>query len=199
MFGFKYDNLVWDVKYYILMCMSYVYTHYTNIKILFWKFGIKPTPFTVYKILKYDNLGMCELLNDEYYNGTLPTCKDDNEYIEYRVIYDKKKYRIVSKRDCCKEPSLSLLYNPGSSMNDPILNPRIISATLCHKYDEIECDVLNRVFKFAGPKHDFFGQVLKTRWMFANDDLMDDDHNLHILYSNGISTQFSPDEHIKKF
>jgi hypothetical protein len=181
------------------MCVSYMYTHYTNLKFFYWKFGTKPMPFTVYKVLKYDTQTQHEVrLDDVYHNGVLPVCQND-EYIEYRVMYDRKKYRVVSKCDNFKEPALSLFHKPTSSMNDPIRNPRIISATLCHKYDNVESDVFNRVLKFAGPNHDFFGQVLKTRWMFANDDLMDEEHTLHILYSNGISTQFSPDEHIKKF
>lgn len=203
----NYNDFMWNVKYNVSFMMSFLYQYYVYFSKLIHKVSVPDMPYTIVKVMKHNDMeNTVKDVSDEYFvQCTIPTCNDD-ERLEYRTTFNNRSYRIVSTTQTTLEPSLGLFQKPRG-MNDPFKNPRIVSATMCQQFDNGETDVLDRVFQFAGPNHDFFGQTLKTRWLFplatttTNDrkSTTDDETTLHVLYSNGISTHFAPDECIKKF
>ena len=157
-------------------------------------------PYQVYKVTRCNKniCGMEQELSHEYREGVFSKLRLD-EYIEYRVLFRGKKFRCLSTTEQFIEPCLTVLQKT-KEINDPFKNPRIISAVMCNKFDNCEVDVFERVLKFAGPNHNFFNQILQTRWIFGDAiDQMNDENMLRIIYSNGIINTFSPNEHIKKF
>jgi hypothetical protein len=163
-------------------------------------------PYVIRKVIRYgcgkEDTPVVKDVTAEYFQGTVPSC-DPSEHLEYHTLFKNKSYRIVSTPQSKLEPTLKLFQKP-KTMNDPLKNPRIISATLCQKFENEQSDASSLVFEYAGPNHDFFGQSLKTRWLFpkmTNSPItsMDEETTLHVMYSNGVSTHFSPDEYIKKF
>lgn len=203
----NYKDLVWSFKYNMSFVLSFMYQYYVYVAKLIRKVSAPDMPYTIMKVMKHNNLeNTVQDVSDEYFiQGTIPACNHD-ERLEYHTTFNNRSYRIVSTTQTTLEPSLGLFQKPRG-MNDPFKNPRIVSATMCQKFDNGETDVLDHVFQFAGPNHDFFGQSLKTRWLFPPsatttsdcESTTEDETTLHVLYSNGISTHFSPDECIKKF
>jgi len=202
-----YKDLVWSVKYNLSFMLSFMYQYYVYFAKLIHKVSAPDMPYTIVKVLKHnDAVNSTTDVSDEYFvQGTIPACYHD-ERLEYHTTFNHRPYRIVSTTQTTLEPRLGLFQKPRG-MRDPFKNPRIVSATMCQKFDNEETDVLERVFQYAGPNHDFFGQSLKTKWLFppsatkTNDceSSTEDETTLHVLYSNGVSTHFSPDECIKKF
>lgn len=204
-----YKDLVWSVKYNLSFVMSFMYQYYVYFAKLIRKVSAPDMPYTIVKVLKHNDAenSMTDVSDEYFVDGKIPACNED-ERLEYHTTFNHRPYRIVSTRQTTLEPNLGLFQKPRG-MNDPFKNPRIVSATICQKFDNEETDVLNRVFQYAGPNHDFFGQTLKTRWLFPpytdttttnkHESITEDETTLHVLYSNGVSTHFSPDECIKKF
>ena len=202
-----YKDLVWSVKYNLSFVMSFMYQYYVYFAKLIRKVSAPDMPYTIVKVLKHNDAEntMTDVSDAYFVQGTIPACNED-ERLEYHTTFNHRPYRIVSTRQTTLEPNLGLFQKPRG-MRDPFKNPRIVSATMCQKFDNEETDVLNRVFQYAGPNHDFFGQTLKTRWLFPpytdttnkHESITEDETTLHVLYSNGVSTHFSPDECIKKF
>lgn len=197
----NYNDFMWSVKYNVSFMMSFLYQYYIYFSKLIQKVSAPDMPYTIVKVMKHNDLETTATdVSDAYFvQGTIPACNTD-ERLEYHTMFNHRPYRIVSTHQTTLEPSLGLFQKPRG-MNDPFKNPRIVSATMCQKFDNEETDVLDRVFQFAGPNHDFFGQSLKTRWLFPSAVAMTNDceSTLHVLYSNGVSTHFAPDECIKKF
>ena len=71
---------------------------------------------------------------------------------------------------------------------------RIAMAILNNPVESKTDDVIQRVLKFAGPNHNFFGNKdFRMRWMFENDDLLPESE-LHLLYTDGRLLKYGPDD-----
>lgn len=126
-------------------------------------------------------------VSHDYFNRRLPVCKDD-EYIEYTVLFNDKIYKLISTNKHPIEPCLSLFHKkPAMSTNH-----RIICAYLCAK-DDTRSDMLTKLFQYAGPKHDFFGQECKIHWLFRH---MTEDDRLDIMYSDGTRITYRMKDHV---
>lgn len=146
-----------------------------------------PMPMYVYKVLTYDSLGVVDR-TDDYYKGAIIK-NDTGDRTEYRVTWNRtKKYRLVSTTSSPMYPQHEMFVGTGMLSS----RPKIICAVL--KDEDGECNVIERVYKYAGPKHDFFGQKeFKMRWMFENDELKESTVLL-VLFSNGTNTIYGSDD-----
>lgn len=165
-----------------------------------------PMPLYVYKVVRYeDNMTETDC-TDDYYKGkpiavakAQPITETENEplsenenRLEYRVTWNRRnKYRIVSTNSNIVYPHHELFVGTGTLSS----RPKILCAVL--KDSDGECNVIERVLKYAGPNHEFFNQhEFKMKWMFEHDDLKEDTI-LFVLFSNGSHRTFSANDTIQ--
>lgn len=155
-----------------------------------------PMPMYVYKVMTYDHMGEADC-TEYYYKGlsiphVLPSSDEeptDDHRIEYRITWSRnKKYRIVSTLSNPLYPQHEMFVGTGMLSS----KPKAICAIL--KDEDGECNVIERVYKYAGPKHDYFGQSeFKMKWMFENDELKETTV-LSVLFSNGTHKTYGIDD-----
>ena len=111
--------------------------------------------------------------------------KYNGHRIEYRVTWNKyRKYRVVSTLSSPVQPRHEMFVGTGGLGS----GPKIVCAML--KDDQGDCNVTQRVTKYAGPRCDFFNQKeFRMFWMFENDHL-EEDTVLFVLLSNGKQYNF---------
>lgn len=161
-----------------------------------------PMPMYVYKVVHIDENSDNDC-TDDYYRGrfmeqvVLKSNNDPDDFesvyqdhrVEYRLTWNRtSKYRVVSTISSPMQPKHEMFVgSQGLSTR-----PKIMCAVL--KDDDGSCNVVERVLKYAGPKHDFFDQKeFRMRWMFENDDLKTDTR-LELLLSNGKTYTFGIDD-----
>jgi hypothetical protein len=153
-----------------------------------------PMPMYVYKVLSYDSFGVVDYTDDYCKGLRIKNASTDDTYAEnnrteYRVTWNRtKKYRLISTTNSPMYPQHEMFVGTGMLSS----RPKIICAVL--KDDDGECNVTERVCKYAGPKHDFFGQQkCKMRWMFE-DYILDESTVLLVLLSSGSHTTYGFDD-----
>lgn len=175
---------------------------------LVWRILSAPMPLYVYKVLKYSPAVKEKEIDPEfveshtvldmtstYIQGNqliVPTDHDDR--IEYRISWKQdKKYRLVSTLSHPIHPAHHLFAgSQGMSTN-----AKIIHAILVNPNGDME-NVLPRVLKYAGPRHDFFNQPVQMRWLFENDDISPC-ARLHIMTNKSRLSVFAPNDVIRSF
>jgi hypothetical protein len=199
-----YDSFVLESQYRTLLVMLYGHELMKYIKYVYWKSCIPGMPYIVYKVNKGTLMNDSQSIkiskiSKDFFNGFVPKQNNDFiwDYIEYRVMYKFQKYRIFSLKGNIIEPTLHLLQSHG--MKSPLNHPRIIGACLTNKVNDLQENVLDKILKYAGPNHDFFGQKVKPKWMFNKQVMIDGEHDLCIFYTNGSIHSFSTNEFVKKF
>lgn len=152
-----------------------------------------PMPMYVYKVIHSDEHKDTDC-TDDYYRGlflesSVLVSKHPDDRVEYRVTWNRNaKYRVVSTLSSPKQPTHEMFVGSGGLST----RPKILCAVL--KDEEGTCNVVDRVLKYAGPKHDFFEQNgFRMRWMFMSDDLQEDTV-LEVLLSNGKIHAFGVDD-----
>lgn len=177
-------------------CMFVIYRwHVTRMVFneIIWRLFARPMPLYVYKTIKYNDEHLSEDVTDDYIDGNLLLSNDidDTERIEYRVAWKRtSKYRMVFSKQNPISPTHELFAGAFGLSS----KPKIMRATLKNLEENIEENVLQRVLKFAGPKHDFFGSNnFKMEWMFEN-DYLHEQMELELLLTNGKSFTFSPND-----
>jgi hypothetical protein len=162
-----------------------------------------PMPMYVYKVVHIDET-IDKDCTEDYYNGCFMErivlksndtgdFESVDEYqdhrVEYRITWNRKsKYRVVSTLSSPMQPKHEMFVGCGGLST----RPKIICAML--KDGDGTCNVVDRVLKYAGPKHDFFEQKeFRMRWMFENDDLKPDTR-LEMLLSNVKTYTFGIDD-----
>lgn len=162
-----------------------------------------PMPLYVYKVIHYeDNMSETDC-TDDYYKGKPVVVKritetenetplENENRLEYRVTWNRRnKYRIVSTGTHVIYPHHELFVGTGTLSS----KPKILCAVL--KDSDGDCNVIDRVLKYAGPKHDFFNQQeFKMKWMFEHDDLKEDTI-LFMLFSNGTHHTFHANDTVR--
>jgi hypothetical protein len=177
-------------KYYLYKCQHYI----NMVKMNIWYCFAPIVPIRIYKIIHYSDRNDTQTnVTSSYHKGTLIEMEDD-DWLEYRLYYFDKQYRVINSHLNICDPCMSMF--KVKSIRNPITEPYIISAIL--EYKEHLHDVHDRVEKYVGPCKDFFKQSVKMKWMFANDDL-DDDHSLHLTLSNGVTISYKQNDIIKVF
>lgn len=186
-----YNSLIYFCYYYNLV-VNGVYSFYRE---LLDRITLPPPPVFVYKVIKFtEPEGEIETdpedLTDAYIRGLPILVQPDKTRAEYRVTWKRNKtYRIVRSDPSDPSPNHEMF---AGILPDP--RKRIVMAVLNNPVDNISEDVMNRVLKFAGPRHDFFGNKrLRMRWLFENDDVLPESQ-LHLLYTDGKLLKFRPDD-----
>lgn len=166
---------------YYYTCIKEFYEELLN------RITCKPPPLFVYKVIRYFGVDGEEDITNRYTNGQGIT-PGDGESIEYRFTWKRdKKYRFVCIRPDDPGPSHDALTKPVTP------GPRIVMAVLINPQENIEEHVMERVYKFAGPQHDFFSNKhLQVKHMFYNDDILPGTV-LKILWSNGSLLSYCPE------
>ena len=163
---------------------------------MIWRLVMTPMPLYVYKVVKYKDDHWSEDVSTDYADGNvlLNTTIGDTERIEYRVTWKRtSKYRIVLTKEW-KECTINPAHELFAGAFGLSSKPKILRATLKNHDDASEDNVMDRVLKFAGPRHDFFGNGgFKMGWMFEN-DYLHDNIELDILLSNGKSFTYAPSD-----
>ena len=175
---------------YLLLNAMYYYTCLKNFYAeLLARVTLKPSPMFVYKVIR--NVGDSEQdITDPYLNGVdVQPTPDDDSWVEYRLTWKRdKKYRVVCVSPGDPGPSHDMLVRKNSSAKKCI-----VMAVLVNPTENIEEHVLDRVYKFAGPQHDFFeNKNLRMKHLFRNDDL-EPDTVLKLLWSDGSLITYEPD------
>lgn len=161
--------------YYMMYYYSYVVTFYSD---LFNRLTMKFPPLMVYKVMQVTDDGY-EECTDLYFKG-LPLKSHSDQRIEYRVTWNRAKYRVVNE-----SPRYDMFLRRDAK--------KIIMAVLHNPVENVEENVIQRVVKFAGPNHDFFETDVRMRWLFESDDVLDETV-LVLLMSNGAILKFEPDD-----
>ena len=153
-------------------------------------------PLRIYKVMKIHNETHDSTdVTTDYFKGSLnPQC-DENERYEYRYTWLGTKNRMISTSSNVCSPSYKDMTLKSSKTETPSY---IISTVLFNRDEDICENVLERVLKYAGPKHDFYDKDIKMDWMFENDDLETIKTFLIIMYSTGEKICIRPGECIKK-
>jgi hypothetical protein len=175
---------------YIILNAIYYYTCVVNFYTeLLNRVTIKPPPLFVYKVLKVTDEHQ-EDLTDTYLNGGDIQTPDDVSWVEYRFTWKRdKKYRVVCTHPEEPGPSHDMLARANGTSN----HKRIVMAVLVNPSANIEENVIDRVYKFAGPRSDFFGNKhLRMKHLFYNDDI-DSETVLKVLWSDGSLLSYEPD------
>ena len=173
---------------YFMLTALYYYTCVTDFYTeLFNRITCKPPPLVVYKVVRYFGVDGEEDVTARYTNGQ-EIKPGEKETIEYRFTWKRdKKYRFVCTRPDDPGPSQDALTQPTT------LGKRIVMAVLVNPTENVEDHVLVRVYKFAGPRHDFFHNThLQMKHMFYNDDMLPGTV-LKILWSNGSLLSYYPE------
>jgi hypothetical protein len=110
--------------------------------------------------------------------------------IEYRILWKHRYYyRLVSTPTHIIEPT----HNQFAGGQKISSRPKVICARLKNDSEGTNEDVIHRVLKYAGPRHDFFNQPILMKWLFENDSLLEDTE-LHIMLNNCKFFVFKPNE-----
>lgn len=180
------------LNFYVRLMGYYqlVHRHVYSLILRFWH---PRAPMDVYRVLKYMS-GTAEYtdLTRQYLQGERMGLSDA-EYLEFRVLWKGSIYRyLVGQQD--SYPKYDEFLSP--TLQESAHTPRIVNAVLMKVGDiSTRQDVLNRVLKFAGPKHDFFKKMVCVHQVFINDDL-DDTFQLILLRSNGKINTYSTQDYI---
>ena len=186
-----YNTLFYCLYYYNCVVGS-VYAFYRE---LVERITLPPPPVFVYKVLKFyepenEIEEPPEDLTDAFVSGLPILVQPDKTRAEYRVTWKRdKRYRVIRSDPSDPSPTHEMF---AGVMPDP--KQRIVMAVLNNPVENVSENVLNRVLKFAGPRHDFFGNKrLRMRWLFENDDVLPESQ-LHLLYTDGKLLKFKPDD-----
>lgn len=186
-----YNTMIYFLYYYNYV-VSGVYGFYRE---LLDRLTLPPSPVFVYKVLRFtEPEGEIEEqpmdLTDAYIRGSPILVEPDKTRVEYRVTWKRnKRYRVVRSDPTDPSPNHEMF---AGVLPDP--KKRIVMAVLNNPEENLSENVINRVLKFAGPRHDFFeNKRLRMRWLFENDDLLPDSQ-LHLLYTDGKLLKFKPDD-----
>lgn len=175
-------------RYYAFKCKHWV----SWVKMYVWYCITPSVPFRLYKIIHYcDRNNVQNDVTKMYHKGE-QTYLETEDWIEYRLYYFDKQYRVLSS--CFNRIDPSMTTFKKNKIRDPVREPYVIYASLEYK-DHLE-DVYDRVEKYLGPCKDFFGQSVKMKWMFVNDDL-EDENILHLLLSDGTTLSYTRNDMIK--
>ena len=143
-----------------------------------------------YKILDEDEFDVQNITMDYINAKHIPI--ETNEFVEMRMLWKTDPYRYLIYKTDPNFPSYDQFTKSISPMT------RIICAILINPNNQNtndECDVLSRVCKFAGPKHDFFNKPIKVRYMFMNDGT-DENTRLYILRQGGKVNEYKMNDYI---
>lgn len=202
------NQFLFYVWYYYSYVVNSVYDFYREFVD---RLTIPPPPAMVYKVVCFPTVTECACCeNTDSPRDEKPECvccapeKDmTHEYqigrairptpeyrVEYRVQWKRsRKYRVVCSRDTDPSPHHDMF---ASVKPDP--RKCIAMAVLNNPVESKSADVIQRVLKFAGPNHDFFGHnAFRMRWMFEHDDLLPESE-LHLLYTDGRLIKYGPDD-----
>lgn len=163
---------------YYLSCLSSFYGN------LIYRLTMKFPPLMVYKVMQVNNdIDGYEECTDLYFKGQSIKSRSEQR-IEYRVTWNTTKYRVINET-----PYYDMFLRRETKKT-------IIMAVLHNPVENVEENVTQRILKFAGPNHDFFGNNnIRMRWMFESDDLLDETV-LVLLTSNGSLLRFKPNDMI---
>lgn len=177
--------------YFCYYCTSITENAYAFYRELLDRLTIPPSPVIVYKVVHIGEFDTdTEDVTDAYIKGLPISVQSDQTRAEYRVTWKRnKKYRIVRSDPTDPSPNHEMF---AGVLPDPM--KRIIMAVLHNPVENISESVMQRVLKFAGPRHDFFGNKrMRMCWLFENDELLPESQ-LHLLYTNGKLLKFEPDD-----
>ena len=177
----------------LFVAVGFVCRVYNLFQMMFQHFTYPWMATKVYRVLRYSTTNDKDSEEDVtsvYAAGNVPPCTD-NQYLEYRVTHKGKSFRVLSFNNDQRDPCVSMFHK---KMVNPTRKGRIISAMLRDPVSEISEDVYERVMKFAGPNHDFFGTTPIMKWLFMNDDVHDIDADLVLRLSNGRVLVYKPDD-----
>lgn len=126
-------------------------------------------PFYIYKVIIYDNVSNENIdVTQQFYEGKdyFRNIPFENSRIEYRYTWLGSKYRHVSKD--------GNFTNMSSLFCKEMFCKKYIQAELIYKLDDNSEDVITKVKKYAGPKHNFYNMKIHPTWMFPSYDDMTD-------------------------